>query len=87
MPGHLLGVLEPSVVLQVNRDAGRSQLSDRLRSWSVILCGRRTNPFLRSRFGHQQGKEDEAADGDPGQGDETDGVTERLNNKARTEVA
>jgi hypothetical protein len=24
MPGHLLGVLEPSVVLQVNRDAGCS---------------------------------------------------------------
>jgi len=24
MPGHLLGVLEPSVVLQVNRDAGRT---------------------------------------------------------------
>ncbi len=23
MPGHLLGVLEPSVVLQVDRDAGR----------------------------------------------------------------
>ena len=33
-----------------------SQLSDRLRSWSVTLCGRRTNPFLRFRFGHQQAK-------------------------------
>ena len=70
MADHLLGVVEPSVVLQVNRDAGRSQLSDRLRSWSVTLCERRTNPFLRFRFGHQQGKEDEAADGYPGQGDD-----------------
>jgi len=28
MPGHLLGVLEPSVVLQVNRDAGCSPRCD-----------------------------------------------------------
>jgi hypothetical protein len=37
-------------------------------------------------FGHQQGKEDEAAESNRCQGDETDGVTEHLYDKARTEV-
>jgi hypothetical protein len=38
MPGHLLGVLEPSVVLQINRDAGcpPSVTSDGVRKLAAL---------------------------------------------------
>jgi hypothetical protein len=62
-----------------------NQLSGRL-SWSIALRRLKTSTFLRLCFGHQQGKEDEAAESNRCQGDETDGVTEHLYDKARTEV-
>ena len=62
-----------------------NEFSGRL-SRSIALRQLKASTFLRLCFGHQQGKEDESAESNRCQGDETDGVTEHLYDKARTEV-
>jgi hypothetical protein len=56
MSGHLLGVLEPSVVLQINRDAGCAHTGEAVEHlW--IFCGisaygsRKILPFSASSTG------------------------------------
>jgi hypothetical protein len=45
------------------------------------FCRRHGNASCGLGFGHQEGKEDEAANGDRSQSDETDRITETLDDK------
>jgi hypothetical protein len=61
MPRHLLGVIEPSVFLQVNRDAGRppSVTSDAGKKTRALACLPNRSPgvvAVKSSSGHCRSK-------------------------------